>query len=162
MFPDFSNYDNLIVSNKKLTKRKLTLIDYEGIQIANHPATDVSKLLVPFSPHKTKLIFTPKYINKLFFTQELNIYSEYALFFADLLNISIAEFGIDTTYENRTLEDFFKIIGLKDYDLQNKIWKLFQQNEKNEFLGDDKYKLLEEYNIQSIKGTNIKRLIKKR
>ena len=162
VFPDFSNYDNLIVSNKKLTKRKLTLIDYEGIQIANHPATDVSKLLVPFSPHKTKLIFTPKYINKLFFTQELNIYSEYALFFADLLNISIAEFGIDTTYENRTLEDFFKIIGLKDYDLQNKIWKLFQQNEKNEFLGDDKYKLLEEYNIQSIKGTNIKRLIKKR
>ena len=162
VFPDFSNYGNLILSNNKLSKRKLTLIDYEGIQIANHPATDVSKLLIPFSPHKTKLIFTPKYINKLFFTQELNIYSEYALFFADLLNISISEFGIGGAYENRTIEDFFRIIGLKDYDIQNKIWKLFQQNEKNEFLGDDKYKLLEEYNIMSIKRTDIKRLVKKR
>ena len=162
VFPDFSNYDNLIVSNYKLIKSKLTLIDYEGIQIKNYPATDVSKLLIPFSPYKTKLIFTPKYINKLFFNQDLNIYSEYALFFADLLNISISEFGIDPTYKNKTLDDFFKIIGLDDYDIQNKVWKLFSQSEKNEFLGDDKYRLLDKYNIMRIKGTNVKKLIKKK
>ena len=59
-----------------------------------------------------------------------------------------------------TFDMFFQIIGLDDHDIQNKVWKLFRQNKKNEYLGDDKYTILEKYDIKPAGMCN--RLVRKR
>ena len=56
------------------------------------------------------------------------------------------------------------MIGLDDYDVQNKVWKLLQDNKQNEFLGEDVFRIAENYDLLAIpiaKNTYIKRLIKK-
>ena len=42
-----------------------------------------------------------------------------------------------------------------------KVWKLFQKSIPNEFLGDDIYKLAEEYKLEEYSNIGIKKLIKK-
>ncbi len=47
-------------------------------------------------------------------------------------------------------------------DIQQKVWKLYQQSVSNEFLGDDIYALAEQYRlVELFPNAGIKRLIKK-
>ena len=59
---------------------------------------------------------------------------------------------------------FFYLTGIDDYDIQNKIWKLFQPNQKNEYLGEDIMHILETYRVEIIgeyQGMKLKRLARK-
>ena len=177
VFPDFANYKNIMISKDKNGTKTMNLIDYDGIQTDKFPTMTHATVLDPLIDSPTLmskeeiesryLIFTPKYKKRDFFTQELNIYSEYVLFFLDLFNVSISQINQPLPYSNGilTFDMFFKTIGLNDDDLQNKIWKLFQQNEKNEFIGNDKYTILEKYDIKPVgifNGQEARKLVRKK
>ena len=42
-----------------------------------------------------------------------------------------------------------------------KVWKLFQQSVHNEFLGEDMYRLDEQYRLMRMPNMEVKRLVKK-
>ena len=172
VFPDFANSKNIMVSKDRNNNKTIKLIDYDSIQIgkfssmthatALDPTINNSALMLKKEIDSKYLIFTPKYRKGDLFTQELNIYSEYVLFFLDLLNINISQIEQAAPLLNGilTFDMFFQIIGLDDYDIQNKIWKLFRQNQKNEYLGNDKYTILEKYDIKQAGMYN--KLVRKR
>ena len=172
VFPDFANSKNIMVAKDKNNNKTIKLIDYDSIQIGEFPSMTHATALDPAINNSTLmlkeeidskyLIFTPKYRKGDLFTQELNIYSEYVSFFLDLLNINISQIEQPMPFLNSilTFDMFFQIIGLDDHDIQNKVWKLFRQNKKNEYLGDDKYTILEKYDIKPAGMCN--RLVRKR
>ena len=172
VFPDFANSKNIMVSKDRNNNKTIKLIDYDSIQIgkfssmthatALDPTINNSALMLKKEIDSKYLIFTPKYRKGDLFTQELNIYSEYVSFFLDLLNINISQIEQPMPFLNSilTFDMFFQIIGLDDHDIQNKVWKLFRQNKKNEYLGDDKYTILEKYDIKPAGMCN--RLVRKR
>ena len=172
VFPDFANSKNIMVAKDKNNNKTIKLIDYDSIQIGEFPSMthataldptiNNSALMLKEEIDSKYLIFTPKYRKGDLFTQELNIYSEYVSFFLDLLNINISQIEQPMPFLNSilTFDMFFQIIGLDDHDIQNKVWKLFRQNKKNEYLGDDKYTILEKYDIKPAGMCN--RLVRKR
>ena len=172
VFPDFANSKNIMVAKDKNNNKTIKLIDYDSIQIGEFPSMthataldptiNNSALMLKKEIDSKYLIFTPKYRKGDLFTQELNIYSEYVSFFLDLLNINISQIEQPMPFLNSilTFDMFFQIIGLDDHDIQNKVWKLFRQNKKNEYLGDDKYTILETYDIKPAGMCN--RLVRKR
>lgn len=169
VLPDFASCDNIIVTNGGKEKFDIKMIDYDGIQLGNERTMAICSSLMSEKQHpdmNEELIFTKKYLNSdNSFTSELNIYSQYVLFFLDLLHSDISMIGHNTPFGVITFDTLFSFMGLDDYDLQNKIWKLFQQNMKNEFLSDDKYTILEKYDIEAIgkkNGIEARRLVRKR
>ena len=46
-----------------------------------------------------------------------------------------------------TLDYFFKSINLDDDDIKQKVWYLFQEDYKNEYLGNDVFKIAEKYTL---------------
>ena len=50
--------------------------------------------------------------------------------------------------------------NLNDPDIMHKIWKLFQEKEENEYLGDDVFRIAEKYNLD-IYQSGVRRLIRK-
>lgn len=171
VFPDFTSYDNIIITDQDSLDIKL--IDYEGIQVGNYKTQSISTSLlqrVDKVDMERELIFTPKYMEKgnlLRYTQELNVYIQYVMFFYDLLHTDITKIG--TRFNNGMVvscEMIFDLIGLDDDDICHKVWCLFQQNKKNEFLMDDKYRLLDEYEIVSFDSplfeVDARRLVRKK
>ena len=162
VLPDYTSLDNLIFEPNEQgifnSECNFHFIDYEGVQtIGNKSMSVSSSIMIP-------LIDTPKYIKNNYFSQELNIFSHYMLFFLDALHADLKTIGTKTPNGIITFDVFFHIIGLYDYDIQQKVWKLFQKNQKNENLGDDLIKLQEEYEVETIgyyNGTNLKRLRRK-
>ena len=162
VLPDYTSLDNLIFEPNEQgnfnSQGNFHFIDYEGVQTVGNKSMSVSSsIMIP-------LIDTPKYINDNYFSQELNIFSHYMLFFLDALHADLKTIGTKTPNGILTFDAFFYIIGLDDYDIQQKVWKLFQANHKNEYLGDDLIRLQEEYEVQTVgyyNGTNLKRLKRK-
>lgn len=154
VLPDYATLDNLIIDGDG----NFHFIDYDGLVIKENKSFSVSSSI------QTPLINTPKYYKDGFFTQELNIFSHYVVFFLDVVHANLTKIGQETPNGRITFDDFFECIGLEDYDIQNKIWKLFQPNRKNEYLGEDLVHLQENYNLQILgtyNGYTMKRLIKK-
>ena len=62
------------------------------------------------------------------------------------------------------LDDMLQLIemqiNLKDPDIMHKVWKLFQEKEKNEYLGEDVFKIVDNYNME-IYSNGIRRLVRK-
>ena len=177
VFPDFANDNNIMIYKNKDGSKAIKLIDYDGIQTKDFSTMTYATVLEPFFITPTmvskkeleseKLIFTPKYKKGNFFTQELNIYSEYVLFFLDLLGVSIPQIEQLLSFYNDTVafDIFFKTIGLDDYDIQDKIWKLFNQTKQNEYLEADKYKIIENYDIKFLGnsyGKKARKLVRKK
>lgn len=166
VFPDFASCDNIIVTNGDRMNPSFKFIDYDGIQIGREKTMAISSSIISGGDPNRELIFSKKYIDSsMIFTKELNIYSAYVLFFLDILNTDITKIGQESCFGIITFDGLFELMGLDDYDLQHKIWKLFQQDEKNEFLGDDKYTIIDKYNIDVIGKFNnidVKRLVRKK
>ena len=162
VLPDYTSLDNLIFepneSGKVDVDNNFHFADYEGIQtIGNKSMSVSSSIMIP-------LIDTPKYINNHYFSQELNVFSHYVLFFLDILHADLKAIGRKTPLGEMTFDIFFQTIGLDDYDIQQKIWKLFQANQKNEYLGNDIFRLCDKYDVENLgsyNGTIIKRLKRK-
>lgn len=154
VLPDYGSLNNLIIDKNN----NFHFIDYDGIQINEHRSLAVSSSI------STPLIQTSKYYNNNFFTPELNILSHYVILLLDIVNANLLTVGKKTPNGVITLDDFFNTIGLDNYDIQNKIWKLFQQNKKNEYLGEDLINLQENYKtviLGKYKNYPLKRLVRK-
>lgn len=64
--------------------------------------------------------------------------------------ISLAIVGeySDRLKEAITLDTIFDSIGLDDNDIKHKVWKVFTKTEKNEYLGDDVFRLASNNNLE--------------
>lgn len=161
VYPDLCTCENIYISDKNIK-----LIDYDGFQIAQHKTLDISSSL----GNQAQYFNTSKYITKdLLFTKELDKKSLIILYFLTTFNIDLNRVGTiinPITNQPFTLEEVLSYIGLDDYDIMNKVWKIFQNNKENEWLGEDVYRLAYEYELQLISGplsdgSYLKKLIKK-
>lgn len=151
VLPDYASLDNLIIDSDG----QFHFIDYDGIQTKDKKSCVVSTSI------NTPLIRNPKYRNENgFFTSELNILSHYAVFFLNVVHANLLTIGTN----NITFDDFFEFTGLDDYDIQNKIWKLFQPDKKNEYLEEDIIYIQENYKLVltgTYKNYQMKKFIRK-
>lgn len=161
VYPDICTCENIYISGPDIQ-----LIDYDGFQIGKHKTLDISSSL----GNQIQYFNTPKYITKdLLFTKELDKKSLIILYFLSTFNIDLNRVGTiinPLTNQPFTLEEVLSCIGLEDYDIMNKIWKIFQNNKENDWLGEDVYRLAYEYDLQLVSGpladgSYLKKLIKK-
>lgn len=142
VFPDLCTTENIRVTKDG----KVYFIDYDGLQIKQMPAVGFSSFLGTPDQVLKKKYFDPK---TDLFTKELDIKSAFFLYFVDTFGIDLAAVNKinPETGDLVTLDDVFAIINLDDVDIQHKVWKLFHPSIPNEFLGDDFYRIAEEYRL---------------
>ena len=143
-------------------KGNVQFIDYDGLQIGGHRALSISTSL----GDPTKLINTKYGTSDLFFTKELDKKSSIILYFLTAFNVNLNTVGIinPDTGTPITLDDVFEIIKLDDPDVCHKVWKTFQDDQQNEFLGDDVFRLADKYDVKilAVVGDQyVKELVKK-
>lgn len=163
VFPDICTCSNIIL-DKCSEGLDVHIIDYEGHQIDGYPSISFSTTLGDMDDY-----FGTKYMyNYDLYTKELDIKSMILLYFLTAFNIDLNKIGQINPYTLRvvTMEDIFGCINLDNPDIMHKVWKLFQNNEKNEWLGDDVFDLAYRYRLlinpnPISKGRYIKRLVKK-
>ncbi len=156
VFPDLCTTENIRIT----PDGKVVFLDYDGLQVKKMPAVGYSDFLG--TPND---VLQPKYYDFKtdLFTTELDIRSTIFLYFVDVFGINLAAVNKINPETGRivTLEEIFSLINLQDLDIMQKVWKLFQKSIPNEFLGDDIYKLAEEYKLEEYSNIGIKKLIKK-
>lgn len=157
VFPDLCTTENIRVTSN----HEIFFIDYDSLQIKNMPAVGFSSDI-----GTPDAIMNEKYYDSELdlFTNNLDIRSSIFLYFLDVFGVNLSKVGIinPATFQRVTLDDIFSLINLDDYDVQQKVWKLFQPSIPNEFLGDDVYKLANKYDlVMTSPELQIKRLIKK-
>jgi len=160
VFPDFCTCDNIFIDSKN----NVQFIDYDGIQVGSHRTLSLSTSL----GDAAEILNNSKYcIDKKYFTKDLDKKSSIILFYLTAFNIDLNKVGMIDPYTNTpiTLEDIFECIRLDDPDICHKTYKIFNDNQPNEFLGDDILKLGEKYDVQIFSDCGIgyiKQLIKKK
>lgn len=158
VFPDLATCDNIIIRNDG----SIRLIDYDGLQVGKYKTVCISTNLGDNSQY-----MIPKYQKDFLFNPNLDKKSLINLYFLDAFNINLEMVGRYNPYTggNVTLSDVFEQIGLDDYDVQHKVWKCFQNDVDNDFLGSDVDRIADKYNLGvfaiSNQGPFIKRLIRK-
>lgn len=158
VFPDLCTTENIRISKDG----KVYFLDYELNQIKHMPAAGFSTLL-----GTEEEILIPKYFDSktCLFDKEIDIRSAIILYFIDTFGVNLTAVNkINPHTGNKvTIDLVFQTIDLQEPDIQHKVWKIFQDNEHNEFLGDDMYKIAEKYMLvpdMSVGGM-IKKLIRK-
>lgn len=160
VFPDFCTCDNIFIDSKE----NIQFIDYDGIQIGKHKSNSLSTSL----GDPEQYLLNPKYFTKnQLFTKELDKRSSIILFYLTAFNVNLNKIGTYNPFtgKNITLDDIFECLNLNDPDICHKTYKIFNNNQTNEFLDKDILNLAEKYNLQIIYHTNnnyIKRLVKKK
>lgn len=158
VFPDLCTCDNIFIDKDG----RVQFIDYDGLQVDGYQSHVISGTLGAQELH-----YTQKYRTGELFNKNLDKKSSIYLYFISALNVSLANVGRFNPFKgkNITIEDIFRMINLDDPDICHKVWKVFQENEENEFLRDDVFKIAEKYNTEIIAqrndGVYIKRLVKK-
>lgn len=159
VFPDLCTCDNIFIDEKN----NIELIDYDGIQVGNQSAMQMSTTL-----GDDKMYEIPKYMKNGLYTKNLDKKSLILLYFLSAFNMDLNMVGkrMPQTGELITLDTFFQLLGVEDYDFMNKVYKIFNDNLENEYLGTSLYDLAESYNMVAHKapinsGAYLKKLIKK-
>lgn len=161
VYPDICTCDNIYVHDNNIQ-----LIDYDGFQVKDKSTMTISTTLGTLAQYLT----SKKYHSGQLFTKELDKKSLIMLYFISTFNVDLNKVGMINPYTNQpiTLDDVFKLINLDDYDIMNKVWKLFQENKENEYLEEDVFRIAQDYEMEVIdlpqlRGTNmyIKKLVRK-
>lgn len=157
VFPDLCTCDNIFVDDNQ----NIQFIDYDGLQVDEHKTIAVSTSL-----GDPRQYLGSKYVKDFAFTKELDKKSLTILYFLDTFHADLNKVGCvePTTGKRVTLDDFFQCIQLDDWDVMEKVWKLFQNNKENEYLGEDVFRIADNYQLHTIPVTNkdyIKVLTKK-
>lgn len=160
VYPDICNYDNIFVSDNG---RKVELIDYEGLQVGIYPTLSFSSALGDVSQYNNSSKYcrglAPGSLARLY-TKELDIRSLIYFYFRVVFDVDLNIVAQNVSY----LDDMLGLIemqtNLNDPDIMHKIWKLFQKKEENEYLGDDVFRIAENYNLD-IYPSGVRRLIRK-
>lgn len=160
VYPDICNYDNIFVSDNGT---KIELIDYEGLQVGNFPTLSFSSALGNIEQYNTSSKYcrgiAPNSLTRLY-TKELDIRSLIYFYFRTVLNVDLNIVAENVQYLDEMLDLIEMQTNLKDPDVMHKVWKLFQENEKNEYLGDDIFRIADNYNME-IYPTETRRLVRK-
>lgn len=100
-----------------------------------------------------------KYLNNNgLFTKNLDKMSSIYLYFLNTFNLDLSK--TDST----SVGEVFNRLGLKDDDVCHKVWSLFDKDSDNDFLGDDVFRIAEEYDMRVVFNTGttcVKTLVKK-
>lgn len=140
VFPDLVNPGNIIFDKDGNFK----LLDYDGMQINGNRAMAISRALCP----EDQYLNVPKYSkDRHLYTEQLDKKSIILLFMILTFNINLNIIGkkAHPSGELITLDYLFNYIGLNDFDLMHKIWKIYSKEEENEFISKDLYRLAEDY-----------------
>lgn len=158
VFPDLCTCDNIFIDGNNIE-----LIDYDGLQIGKYKAASMST-----SMHEEKYnYYVPKYWKKDLFTKNLDKKSLIILYFLTTFNIDLTKVGFinPITKIPISLEEMFNIIGLEDYEMYDKVSKIFNDNVDNEYLGESVEKISKDYKMivypENRNGIYLKRLMKK-
>lgn len=159
VFPDFCTCDNIFIDRNG----KIQFIDYDGLQVGKHKSISVSSSIGGGAG------LTSKYYTKnMYFTKELDKKSSIFLYYLTAFNIDLNKVGTLNPFTGQliTVEDIFQCINLDDPDLCHKTYKIFQDDQANEYLGDDVFRIAEKYDVEicekSFNNTYLKKLIKKK
>ena len=99
-----------------------------------------------------------RYLSDGLFTKNLDKMSSIYLYFLNTFNVDLSKF------DSTSVGEVFNGLGLKDDDICHKVWSLFDKDYDNDFLGDDVFRIAEEYDMRVIFNTRttcVKRLVKK-
>ena len=99
-----------------------------------------------------------RYLSDGLFTKNLDKMSSIYLYFLNTFNVDLSKF------DSTSVGEVFNGLGLKDDDISHKVWSLFDKDYDNDFLGDDVFRIAEEYDMRVIFNTRttcVKRLVKK-
>lgn len=146
VFPDLCTVDNIFIDANK----NVSFIDYDGLQVGKHRSVSISTNL----GNPKQYIFKPKYFNRqILFTKELDKKSLIMLYFTSVFNIDLNKVGTIDPFDGKpiTLDDVFSILNLDDPDLCHKVWKLFQDNQPNEYLGNDMFRIADKYDLKVLR-----------
>lgn len=157
VIPDLCTCDNILVRKNGTVK----LIDYDGFQVK-----DIKTISGSTNLGNPSQYIIPKYNKNGLFTKELDKKSLIVLYFLSTFNVDLNKVGEYNPVINRviTLDDIFYNLNLFDADFNHKVWKIFQDNEQNEYLGEDMFRIADKYNMvakQFYDNYYIKKLIRK-
>lgn len=161
VFPDFCTRENFIIDSSL----NVTAIDYDGLQVGNNRNLCFSSLLGDFDQY-----LNIKYMSEFcVFTKELDKKSLIYMYFLNTFNISLALIDKEPTLNDKAilLSKLFDHIGLDDYDVIDKVWKIYQNDQCNEYLGNDVFRLADKYRMEcsyqpvTSDGAYLKRLVRK-
>lgn len=160
VFPDLCTCDNIFVDGQD----RIQLIDYDGLQVDSHKTISLSTSVGSV----TDYVNNPKYCREnLLYTKELDKKSSIILYFLTAFNIDLNNVGVINPYTNQpiTLDDIFEAIKLDDPELCHKVWKIFQDNQENDYLADTVFTIADKYDLKVLGAQQdfyIKQLSKKR
>ncbi len=143
VFPDLANPGNFIFDKNGNFK----LIDYDGMQIKDNKSMVIARVLSSDGQYNK----VSKYGNGHFlYTPELDKKSIIILYMIFVFHVKLTVIGQKSyrTGEAITLDYIFDYIGLEDNEFKNKISKIYNDNEKNEFITKDIYRLAEMYELR--------------
>jgi len=142
VFPDLCTCDNIFVDEN----RDVQFIDYDGLQIGNNFVCGISTSL----GYEDQYLSSNKYFSNGRFTKELDKKSLIFLYFLTAFNTDLSKVGEIDPYsgETITIEKVLDALNFDDLDVCHKVWKLFQENEENEYLGDDVFRIAERYSVK--------------
>lgn len=161
VYPDICSYDNIFVSDNG---KRIELIDYDGLQVGKYPTLSFSSGLgsdIDYYSSK-KYCVAPNYDSLVpMYTKELDIRSLIFFFYRTVFNVDLRTVSDGLV----SLDDVAWVTNLNDPDIMHKVWKVFQENETNEWLGEDVLRLAMEYKLNVIYSNynkdSIKRLVRK-
>ena len=142
VFPDLCTLSNMMVTNDGVVK----FIDYDGMQIGDRKSACISTMLgLP------EQYFNDKYSKGVLYTKELDKKSLIMLYFIVTFNVDLNYVGKinEVTGKVITLDDIFSQIGLESDSVKHKVWKCFQDDLENDYLGEDVFKIAEEYDMEA-------------
>lgn len=147
VFPDLCTLGNVLVSGID-EEMVVKFVDYDGLQVDCYPSMNISSLLGDFNQYKNS-----KYLSSgKLFTKELDKRSLAQLYFLLAFHIDLNCVGHLHPDCNRpmTSDDLFWMIGLDDEVVQNKIRKFFSTDVASEYLGDDVFRIADQYEVEEI------------
>lgn len=149
VFPDLCTLSNMMVTDEGIIK----FVDYDGLQVDDKKTACISTLL-----GEQEQYFNDKYLSGELYTKELDKKSLIMLYFITTFNVDLNYVGKINQITGKiiTLDDIFNQIGLHDDDIKHKVWKCFQINVENDYLGEDVDRISQEYDMEAISHPNKK------
>lgn len=158
--PDIATMNNIMVDDRK----NMSLIDCDSWQVGPYMSLDISTLL-----GKQEQYGISKYTDPVtgLLKNNLDKKSLALMYFVTVPGILLEEtirkhgelLGFTTT---QSIEYIFAQLGLDDVDFQHKIWKMYQPDGDNEYIGDDVRRISENYVLTFEKNNKAVRNFKKR
>lgn len=140
IFPDLATCDNIYIDKNG----NVSLIDYDGLQVGSNIALSYSTNLGDDSNYESY-----KYRRGHLFTEEIDKTSLMMLFFLDVFNVDLKVIGRRNPIDGKiiTIKDFFDIMGFDDEVIIKKVEKVLSSTEEGEYLGDDLFRLADQYRM---------------